>query len=71
MPVILATREGRDQEDPSSKPARENSLQDPSSKIFNAKKKKYTQVVEQLPSKHEALGSNPGTAKKIDKTKSQ
>jgi hypothetical protein len=38
MPIILATL-GRDQEDRDSRPARVNSLQDPSLKIPNTKKK--------------------------------
>jgi hypothetical protein len=51
---------GRDQEDHSSKSAQANSSQYPISKILNTKRAgRVAQGVECLPSKHEALSSNP------------
>jgi hypothetical protein len=53
---------GRDQEDCSSKPSQANSSQSPILKIPNTQKRGtggVTQEVEHLPSKREALSSNP------------
>jgi hypothetical protein len=55
---------GRDQEDCSSKPAQANSLQDPISNPPQNRVEGVPQVVEHLPSKCEALSSDPTTAKK-------
>jgi hypothetical protein len=70
MPVILVT-----QEDCGSKPARENSSRDYISKISNTHTHTHThthtqaggvaQIIACLPSKPEALSSNPSTEKKI------
>jgi hypothetical protein len=58
---------GRDQEDQGSKPAWANSLQDPILKNPTQKRAGgVTQVVERLPSKHEALNLNPSTANKVN-----
>jgi hypothetical protein len=59
----------RDQEDHGSRPAQANSSSDPILEKPNTKKRRageVTQVVEVecLPSKHEALSSNPSAAKK-------
>jgi hypothetical protein len=62
-PVILATWEG-DQEDSSSKPPQANSSRNPILKYPIQKMAgTVTQVVEHLPSKCEALSSNPSTKK--------
>jgi hypothetical protein len=63
---------GRDQEDCCLKPAQENSspeliLKNPSQKRACG----MAQVVDCLPSRHEALGTNPITAKKKKKKRSQ
>jgi hypothetical protein len=58
---------GRDQENLGSRPAQADSLWDPISKMPD----RVTQVVESLPSKHEALSSNPTTAKKKKERKKQ
>jgi hypothetical protein len=59
---------GRDQEDNCSKLARANSLQDPISKVLNTKRAEgVAQGVERLPTKCEAVSSNPSTTKKKKK----
>jgi hypothetical protein len=75
MPVILATG-GSDQEDRSSKPAQANSSQDPISKNKTKQKNQHrtgaygvSQVVECLPTKYDALSSNPSTAKEKERKK--
>jgi hypothetical protein len=63
---------GRDQEDPSLKPAWANSFRDPISKKKTQQKKRAggaSQAVEHLPSEHEALSSNSSTTKMKKKKK--
>jgi hypothetical protein len=64
MPVILATQAGKDQEDRSSKPAQENSSQDPITKKSHHKKG----LVEWL---KVALNSSPSTTQKKKKKDSK
>jgi hypothetical protein len=62
----------RDQEDGILKPAWANSLWNPISKKPNTNRAGgLTQVIECLPSKHEALSSNPNTAKTKTTTNSR
>jgi hypothetical protein len=74
MPIINPSYSGgRDQEDQSSKPVRENSSGDPISKntqnIHNQNKRAGgVAQVEHLPSKYEALRSNLSTDKKKENT---
>jgi hypothetical protein len=56
---------GRDQKDQGSKPDQANSSQDPISKITRAKETgDMAQVVKCLPTKLEAINSNPSSQKK-------
>jgi hypothetical protein len=60
--------EGRDQEDPGSKPAQANRLGNPISKTSSTKKgQQMYQVVEYLPCKCETLSSNRSTTTKKKK----
>jgi hypothetical protein len=59
---------GRDREDQGSKPGQADSLQEPISKNPSQKRAGgVAQMVEHLPSKHEALSLNSSTAKKKKK----
>jgi hypothetical protein len=59
---------GRYQGDGGSKPVQANSLKDPVSKNLTQKKAdRVVQMVECLPSKHEALSSNSSAVKKKKK----
>jgi hypothetical protein len=60
---------GRDQEDCGWKPAQANSSREPISKkkILHKQGLTNSQVVECLPTKHEALSSNPSNHKKKKK----
>jgi hypothetical protein len=68
MPVILVTQEAEIRRIVVQSQPQANSSQDPISKIPNTKRaNRVAQVTECLPSKHEALSTNPSITKKKKK----